>query len=119
MSLKDLSKNEKDELIVSLSALMLSDSDLPVTTENLKIVIDATKNDVEAYWPMLFARMLAKHPVESLLASGVGVGGAAGGDAPAEEAAEEEAAKEESEEEESSEEGGMGGLFGDDEEEDW
>ena len=108
-----LSKEEHDELCCSYAALMLHDDGLEITAEKLSAVIKASGNEVEPYWPMLFAKALKGADVGALLSnigSAAPAGGAvaAGGDAPA--AAEEK--KEEKKEE--PEDVDMGGLFGDD-----
>jgi 60s Acidic ribosomal protein len=53
-----------------------------VTAEQLNTLITATGNEVEAYWPILFASYIAKSSVEELvLAVSSGGGGDGGGDA--------------------------------------
>ena len=75
-------------------------------------VIKASGNEVEPYWPMLFAKALKGADVGELLsnignaAGPAAAGPAAAADAPAEEKKEEK--KEEAEDVD------MGGLFGDD-----
>ena len=80
----------------------------------MSAVIKASGNEVEPYWPMLFAKALKGQDVGALLSNigsaGPAAGGAAaagGGDAPAAEEKKEEK-KEEPEDVD------MGGLFGDD-----
>ena len=76
-------------------------------------IIKASGNEVEPYWPMLFAKALKGADVGALLSNigsagpAAGPAAAAGGDAPAAEAVKEEK-KEEAEDVD------MGGLFGDD-----
>ena len=55
---KTLSKAEKDELCCSYAALMLHDDKLEITAEKLNKIIKASGNEVDAYWPMLFAKAL-------------------------------------------------------------
>jgi large subunit ribosomal protein LP1 len=77
----------------------------------LSAVIKASKNEVEPYWPMLFAKALKGADVGELL-SNIGTAGpaaAAGAAGPAE--AVEEVKEEKKEEPEDVD---MGGLFGDD-----
>ena len=78
-------------------------------------IIKASGNDVEPYWPMLFAKALKGQDVGALLANigtAGGSGGAAAADAgPAEAAA---AEPEEKKKEDEPEDVDMGGLFGDD-----
>ena len=81
--------------------------------EKLGAIIKASGNEVEPYWPMLFAKALKGADVGALLSNigsagpAAGPAAAAGGDAPAAEAVKEEK-KEEAEDVD------MGGLFGDD-----
>ena len=78
-------------------------------------IIKASGNEVEPYWPMLFAKALKGQDVGALLSNIGSAGGAAAGPAtagPAEAATAEPEKKEEKEEE--AEDVDMGGLFGDD-----
>merc|ERR1711908_45687 len=91
--LDKLSKAEKDELCVSYAALMLHDDGLDINAEKLTKIIKASGNEVEPYWPMLFAKALKGQDVAALLAnvgSAGGGGGAAAGPADAGPAAVEE-----------------------------
>ena len=77
-------------------------------------IIKASGNEVEPYWPGLFAKALEGQDIAALLTnvgSGSAGGAAAGGDAGAGDAA---PAKEEKKEEEPEEEVDMGNMFGDD-----
>ena len=80
----------------------------------MSAVIKASGNEVEPYWPMLFAKALKGQDVGALLSNigsaGPAAGGAAAGPAAGGAAAEEK--KEEKKEE--PEDVDMGGLFGDD-----
>merc|ERR1712224_1013232 len=107
-----LSKQEHDELCVSYAALMLHDDGIEITAEKLTKVIKDSGNEVEPYWPMLFAKALKQHNIGDLLVNAGGAGGpvAAGGAATTGEAAVAEEKPEEKEEEDVD----MGGLFGDD-----
>merc|ERR1711907_158666 len=91
-----LTKEQKDELCVSYAALMLHDDGLEINAEKLTKIIKASGNEVEPYWPMLFAKALKGQDVGAML-SNIGTAGgaagaaAAGGDAaPVEEKKEEE-----------------------------
>merc|ERR1711934_299763 len=109
-----LSKAEHDELCCSYAALMLHDDGLEITAEKLNKVIKASGNEVDAYWPVLFAKAMAGVKVDDLLtniASAPAAGPAAAGPA----AAVEEAPKEEEAKKEEEEAVDMGGLFDDDE----
>merc|ERR1712028_194729 len=102
--LDKLSKAEKDELCVSYAALMLHDDDLEINAEKLTKFIKASGNEVEPYWPMLFAKALKGQDVGALLANIGSAGG--GGDAAADE-------PEEKKKDDEPEDVDMGGLFGD------
>ena len=107
-----LSKAEHDELCCSYAALMLHDDGLEITAEKLNKIIKASGNEVESYWPTLFAKALKSANVDELLTNIASAGPAAGpaavGGAAAEEAPKEEEKKEEAEDVD------MGGLFGGD-----
>ena len=111
---KNLSKADHDELVCSYAALMLHDDGVEITAEKLSKVIKASGNEVEAYWPALFAKALKSAKIDELLTNVVTAGPAAAGPAAVVggEAAEE--VKEEKKEE--VEDVDMGGLFGDEEE---
>merc|ERR1712078_484935 len=112
-----LTKEQKDELCVSYAALMLHDDGLEINAEKLTKIIKASGNDVEPYWPMLFAKALKGQDVGALLSNIGSAGGAAGpatagpaGDAGPAAAEEKEPEKKE---EEAVEVDGMGALFDD------
>merc|ERR1711934_846663 len=73
-----LTKDQKDELCVSYAALMLHDDGLEINAEKLTKIIKASGNDVEPYWPMLFAKALKGQDVGALLSNIGSAGGAAG-----------------------------------------
>merc|ERR1712190_559329 len=116
VDVSELSKSDKDELVCTYAALLLHDSELEITGDKLSKVIKASGNEVEVYWPGLFAKALEGQDIGALLANvgsaapaggaGADAAGGAGGAAPAEEK------KEEKKEEEPEEEVDMGGLFG-------
>merc|ERR1712023_187819 len=108
-----LSKEEHDELCCSYAALMLHDDGLEITAEKLSAVIKASGNEVEPYWPMLFAKALKGADVGALLSNIGSAGPAAGGGAAAAGPAEVVEEKKEEKKEEP-EDVDMGGLFGDD-----
>merc|ERR1711907_626725 len=72
-----LSQAEHDELCCSYAALMLHDDGLEITAEKISAIIKASKNEVEPYWPMLFAKALKGADVGELL-SNIGSAGPAG-----------------------------------------
>merc|ERR1712023_81732 len=112
-----LTKEQKDELCVSYAALMLHDDGLEINAEKLSKIIKASGNEVEPYWPMLFAKALKGQDVGALLSnigSAGGAGPAAAGPADAGAPAEAAPAEEDKKKEEEPEDVDMGGLFGDD-----
>ena len=109
-----LSKDQHDELACTYAALILHDSGYDITSDKIATLVSASKNEVESYWPMLFANALKGQDVSSLLfavgSGGSGPAAAAPGAAGA--AAVEEAAAE-PEKEDSEEEGDFGfDMFG-------
>merc|ERR1711908_13550 len=110
--LDKLSKAEKDELCVSYAALMLHDDGLDINAEKLTKIIKASGNEVEPYWPMLFAKALKGQDVGALLAN-IGNAGGGGGGAAAEAgpAAAAEVVEEKEEKKEEPEDVDMGGPF--------
>merc|ERR1712107_120861 len=78
-----LIKEQKDELCVSYAALMLHDDGLEINAEKLTKIIKASGNEVEPYWPMLFAKALKGQDVGALLSNIGSAGGAAAGPAAA------------------------------------
>merc|ERR1712222_7013 len=110
-----LSKTEKDELCVSYAALMLHDDGLEINAEKLTKIIKASGNEVEPYWPMLFAKALKGQDVGELLSNIGNAGGGGGGTAAAAgPATAAEVVEEKEEKKEEPEDVDMGGLFGDD-----
>merc|ERR1739841_400318 len=75
---KSLSKADHDELCCSYAALMLHDDGVEITAEKLAKVIKASGNEVEPYWPMLFAKALKSADVNNLLTSVASAGGGGG-----------------------------------------
>merc|ERR1719377_20551 len=84
---------EKDELFCAYAAMILQDSELDISEENLNTLIKAAGGSIEPFFPALFAKMCGKTDVSKFLkfGGGGGGGGAAaaapaaggGGDAPA------------------------------------
>lgn len=107
-----LSKEQHDELACTYAALILHDEGMDITADKIASLVKASKNEVESYWPMLFANALKGQDVGTLLfAVGSGGSGPAG---PAETGAGDAAPKEEEKvEEEEEEEDDFGfDLFG-------
>merc|ERR1711904_362239 len=92
-----LTKEQKDELCVSYAALMLHDDGLEINAEKLTKIIKASGNEVEPYWPMLFAKALKGQDVGALLSNIGSAGGAAAGPAATAGAADAGAAEAEAE----------------------
>ena len=109
-----VSKNEHDELVCGYAALILQDAGSEITSDNIAKLISESGNEVEAYWPPLFAKAVSGLNLTDLL-SNVG-GGAGGAAAPAagDGAAEEAPAEEEEEPQEEEADVNMGDIFGGD-----
>ena len=78
----ELTKSEHDELCCVYSALVLHDDGLEITVvymqaDKLQKVITASGNNVEKYWPNLFANAVKGQDVAGLL-MGVGAGAPTG-----------------------------------------
>jgi large subunit ribosomal protein LP1 len=67
VEVKALSKQQKDELVCTYAALMLHDGELEISEEKLKKVITASGNNVEGYWPGLFAKALKGKNIADML----------------------------------------------------
>lgn len=112
-SLTDLDANRKQELVASLSALLVGKAagDEDVTGEKIEAVATASGNKVSAAYASLWASVVSAGGIETFTAgpgSGGGGGGGGGG------AAAEEVEEEKDEEEEADIGGGMD-MFGGDE----
>eukprot|EP01083_Nonionella_stella_P275881 937087_1 len=112
----NLTKEQHDELCTAYASMILFDGEAEVTADAINTIIKESNNEVEPYWPMLFAGVLSKEGIVlDLISSGGGSCGAAGAGAAAAggdaAAAVEEEVKEESEEEEADLGGGMD-MFG-------
>jgi hypothetical protein len=51
---------DKDQLVTSLAVLLLSDSGVEATAENISAVVNASGNSVPAYYSTLYASFLTK-----------------------------------------------------------
>ena len=107
------SKAEHDELCCGYAALILQDAGSDITSENISKLISESSNEVEAYWPALFAKAVNGINLSDLLSN---VGGGAGGAAAPAAGGATEAAVEEKEEEpqEEAADVNMGDIFGGD-----
>eukprot|EP00933_Yihiella_yeosuensis_P031201 TRINITY_DN2474_c2_g1_i1.p1 TRINITY_DN2474_c2_g1~~TRINITY_DN2474_c2_g1_i1.p1 ORF type:complete len:118 (+),score=57.33 TRINITY_DN2474_c2_g1_i1:73-426(+) len=98
---------EKDELFCAYAAMILKDSEIDITEDNINKLIKASGGKIDSFFPTLFAKMCEGKEIGDFLKFGGGGGGGAGpaaggggggGDAPAAEA--KKAVVEEEEEEE-------------------
>ena len=67
MDLSKMTKAEKDEMIVTNAAIMLHDDGLEISAEKLSKIIKESGNEVEPYWPMLFAKALKGQDIDAML----------------------------------------------------
>jgi large subunit ribosomal protein LP1 len=51
---------DKDQLVTSLAAIILSDSGADITADSINTVLSASGNTVPAYYPTLFASYIEK-----------------------------------------------------------
>ena len=93
--------------------MILADGDVEINARNIKALLDASGNEVAAYWPGIFSNHMKDGKINTLLNTLGSGGGDGGGGASADGAAAEEAPKEEKkkEEEEVDFSGGMD-MFG-------
>ena len=59
-----LSDNQRQELLCTYAALILSDEGMEMSAENIQKLVSAAGASVEPYMPGLFARALKGHKVE-------------------------------------------------------
>merc|ERR1719215_1956171 len=78
-----LSKEQQDELLCTYAALILHDDGADITSDGMNNLIKASGCSVEAYWPVLFAKMIKTQGMDALVAMGGGGGGGGGGGAVA------------------------------------
>jgi large subunit ribosomal protein LP1 len=65
------------ELACIYSCLALHDDGIPITAEKIATMVKAAGVQVEAYWPGLFAKLVATRNIEDLITN-IGSGGGAG-----------------------------------------
>ena len=107
-----LSNEQKQEMVTSFAALALFDGDAEVSAESIKSLLDATGNEVEGFYPIIFANYQTTEKITKLITTPGGSGGGGGGDGGAGgDAAAEEEEEEKVEEEEIDMSGGMD-MFG-------
>lgn len=66
---------EKNDLVLSLAALLLSDCSVEITEENLTSVVSSSNNSVPAYMTTLYANLIAKAGGVSKFQPGPSAGG--------------------------------------------
>eukprot|EP00931_Biecheleriopsis_adriatica_P072120 TRINITY_DN4615_c0_g2_i1.p1 TRINITY_DN4615_c0_g2~~TRINITY_DN4615_c0_g2_i1.p1 ORF type:complete len:121 (+),score=58.24 TRINITY_DN4615_c0_g2_i1:69-431(+) len=69
---------EKDELFCAYAAMILKDSELEITEDNLNTLIKAAGGSIESFFPSLFAKMCQGKDLDSMLKFGGGGGGGPG-----------------------------------------
>jgi len=74
-----LDKTTHDELCCTYAALILYDDRLDITSNQIKKIIEASGNKVDAFWPSLFAKALQGKNVGELLLGGGGAPATHGG----------------------------------------
>lgn len=52
--------SEKSQLVVSLAALLLHDSGVEISADNLAAVVKSSNNEIPAYYAGLYATMIGK-----------------------------------------------------------
>lgn len=72
VAVSSISKSTHDELCCTYAALILHDEKLEITGNQIKKLIEASKNRVDPYWPNLFAKALQGRNVGDLLLGGGG-----------------------------------------------
>ncbi|GMF39637.1 unnamed protein product [Phytophthora fragariaefolia] len=92
-----ITKEQHDELCVAYASMILFDGEHEITPEAIQHILHASGNEVEPYWPTLFASLLSK---EGKIIELISSGGAAAGAAAAAPGAEAGAAGAEAEKEE-------------------
>lgn len=112
-SLAELTDAQKQELVASLSTLVVASAGGEVTAESLSAVATASGNDLSDTWAALFASVTSKAGGIDKFCAAPGGSGGGSGSGSGEAAAEEE--EEEKEEEEEIDMGGGMSMFGDDE----
>lgn len=77
--LDQISPEQKDELLCTYAALVLHDDGAEITPAAMTNLIKAAGCSVEAYWPLLMAKMINNVGMETLIKLGSGAGGGGGG----------------------------------------
>ena len=96
----------------SLASMILADGEVEINADNIKALLDASGNEVAAYWPGIFSSHMKDGKINTLLNT-LGGGGGGGGDAAgAEDAPAAEEKKEEKKVEEEVDFSGGMDMFG-------
>mmetsp|Transcript_1135 Transcript_1135/g.2454 ORF Transcript_1135/g.2454 Transcript_1135/m.2454 type:complete len:122 (-) Transcript_1135:121-486(-) len=109
---------EKDELFCSYAVMILKDSMLEISEDNINTLIQAAGGSVDSFFSSLFAKVVKGKDLDGMLTFGGGggggpaVGGGGGGGGAAAEAPKEEKKEEKKVEEEEEEEDMEFDLFG-------
>merc|ERR1712187_283626 len=66
---------EKDELFCAYAAMILKDSDLDITEDNINTLIKAAGGSIEPFFPTLFAKIVKGKDLDGMFSFGGGGGG--------------------------------------------
>mmetsp|Transcript_114296 Transcript_114296/g.369301 ORF Transcript_114296/g.369301 Transcript_114296/m.369301 type:complete len:98 (+) Transcript_114296:73-366(+) len=66
---------EKDELFCAYAAMILKDSELDISADNLNTLIKASGGSVDSFFPSLFAKICKGKDIDGMLTFGGGGGG--------------------------------------------
>lgn len=70
---------DKDQLVISLAALICADGKVDITAENLNAVVASSGNTIAPYWAPLFASTIEKAGGVSTFFAAPGAGGGSAG----------------------------------------
>eukprot|EP00418_Pyrodinium_bahamense_P087326 CAMPEP_0179061890 /NCGR_PEP_ID=MMETSP0796-20121207/26646_1 /TAXON_ID=73915 /ORGANISM="Pyrodinium bahamense, Strain pbaha01" /LENGTH=80 /DNA_ID=CAMNT_0020758781 /DNA_START=51 /DNA_END=289 /DNA_ORIENTATION=- len=66
---------EKDELFCVYAAMILKDSDLDISEDNMNTLIKTAGGSVDSFFPSLFAKIVKGKDLDGMLTFGGGGGG--------------------------------------------
>ncbi len=75
----NLSKTDKEQLIIGLAALVCTDSGVDCTAENLSAVVSASENTIGSHWAPIYSSYIEKSGNLERYFGGPGSGGGGGG----------------------------------------